>query len=78
MANTVAKIVWVSHLLRELHALPPGCPTLLYDNISALFLGQNPILHKWEKHIDIDYHFVVNLLRLETTYLICSHTFSIS
>ncbi|KAJ9553250.1 hypothetical protein OSB04_017295 [Centaurea solstitialis] len=38
MANTAIKIVWITHLLRELHALPPDHPTILCDNRSALFL----------------------------------------
>ncbi|KAJ0860826.1 putative RNA-directed DNA polymerase [Helianthus annuus] len=62
MANTAAEIIWLTNLLRELKALPPGRPTLLCDNKSALFLTQNPISHKRAKHIDIDYHFVRELV----------------
>ena len=62
MANTAAEIVWVTHLLRELHALPPDRPTLLCDNQSAIFLSQNPIAHKRAKHIDNDYHFIRELV----------------
>ena len=62
MANTAAELMWVTHLLRELHALPPGSPTLLCDNQSALFLTQNPVAHKRAKHIDLDYHFVRELV----------------
>ncbi|KAJ9555163.1 hypothetical protein OSB04_009777 [Centaurea solstitialis] len=62
MANTAAEIVWVTHLLRELHVLPPDRPTLLCDNRSAIFLSQNPVSHKRAKHIDIDYHFVRELV----------------
>ncbi|XP_071687138.1 uncharacterized mitochondrial protein AtMg00810-like [Rutidosis leptorrhynchoides] len=62
MANTAAEILWLAHLLRELHVLPPGRPTLLCDNRSAIFLSQNPISHKRAKHIDIDYHFVRELV----------------
>ncbi|XP_035844887.1 WAT1-related protein At4g15540 isoform X2 [Helianthus annuus] len=54
MTNTAAEIVWVTHLLRELHALPPDRPTILCDNQSAIFLSHNPIAHKRAKHIDID------------------------
>jgi hypothetical protein len=36
MANTAAEIIWVTHLLTELHALPITRPTLLCDNQSAL------------------------------------------
>ncbi|KAI3507180.1 hypothetical protein L1887_22027 [Cichorium endivia] len=62
MANTAAEIVWLTHLLRELHALPSVRPTLLCDNKSALFLSQNPVSHKRAKHIDLDYHFIRELV----------------
>ncbi|KAK1415059.1 hypothetical protein QVD17_30829 [Tagetes erecta] len=62
MANTAAKIMWITHLLKELHALPPVSPTLLCDNRSALFLTQNPVSHKRAKHIDLDYHFIRELV----------------
>ena len=72
MANTVAEIIWVTHLLRELHALPSSIPTLLCHNKSALFLSQNPISHKRATHIDIDYHFVRELVssgKLQTKHI---------
>ncbi|GJX87951.1 uncharacterized mitochondrial protein-like protein [Tanacetum coccineum] len=72
LANTASEIVWITHLLRELHVLPSGRPTLLCDNRSALFLSQNPISHKRAKHIDIDYHFVRELVlsgKLHTRYV---------
>lgn len=46
MANAAAEIILTTHLLRELHALPPDRPTLLCDNRSALFLTRNPISPK--------------------------------
>ncbi|GJR00282.1 ribonuclease H-like domain-containing protein [Tanacetum coccineum] len=52
----------ITHLLHELHVLPPSRPTILCDNISAIFLSQNPVSHKRAKHIDIDYHFVRELV----------------
>ena len=62
MANTAAEIIWLTHLLRELHVLSPDRPTLLCDNQSALFMSQNPVSHKRAKHIDLDYHFVRELV----------------
>ncbi|KAJ0781817.1 putative RNA-directed DNA polymerase [Helianthus annuus] len=62
MANTAAEIVWITHLLEELRALPPNRPTLLCDNKSALFMTQNPVSHKRAKHIDLDYHFIRELV----------------
>ncbi|KAK9065217.1 hypothetical protein SSX86_016600 [Deinandra increscens subsp. villosa] len=72
MANTATEIVWVTHLLRELHSLPPDRPTLLCDNQSAIFMSQNPVAHKRAKHIDIDYHFIRELVlsgRLYTKFV---------
>lgn len=60
MTNIASEIIWVTHLLCELHA--DSVPTLLCDNKSALFLGQNLISHKRAKHIDIDYHFIRELV----------------
>ncbi|XP_021995840.1 uncharacterized mitochondrial protein AtMg00810-like [Helianthus annuus] len=62
MANAAAEIVWITHLLQELRTLPPSRPTLLCDNRSALFMSQNPVSHKRAKHIDLDYHFVRELV----------------
>ncbi|GJV84933.1 uncharacterized mitochondrial protein-like protein [Tanacetum coccineum] len=61
MANT-AQRSFDTHLLETLHALPPDRPTLLCDNKSALFMSQNPVSHKRAKHIDLDYHFVRELV----------------
>ncbi|KAL7587301.1 hypothetical protein Lser_V15G40654 [Lactuca serriola] len=68
MANTTAEIVWITNLLRELHALPPDRPTLLCDNKSALFMTQNPVSNKCAKHIDLDYHFVRELVAYGKLY----------
>ncbi|XP_071740518.1 secreted RxLR effector protein 161-like [Rutidosis leptorrhynchoides] len=62
VANTVAEINWITHLFHELHVLPPDRPTILCDNKSAIFLSQNPISNKRSKHIDIDYHFMWELI----------------
>lgn len=68
MANTAAELVWITHLLQELHALPPDRPTLLCDNKSALFMTQNPVAHKRAKHIDLDYHFIRELVNSGKLY----------
>nr|GEX56340.1 putative zinc finger, CCHC-type [Tanacetum cinerariifolium] len=62
MANTASEIVRITHILRELHVLTPDRPTLLCDNKSALFMTQNPVSHKRAKHIDLDYHFIRELV----------------
>lgn len=62
MAYTAAELIWITHLLQQLHALPYVRPTLLCDNKSALFLTQNPVSHKRAKHIELDYHFIRELV----------------
>ncbi|XP_021986078.1 uncharacterized mitochondrial protein AtMg00810-like [Helianthus annuus] len=68
MANAAAELVWITHLLRELHALTPDRPTLLCDNKSALFMTQNLVSHKRAKHIDLDYHFIRELVNSGKLY----------
>jgi hypothetical protein len=57
MANTTAELLWIQSLLQELH-VPYHPPTLLCDNLSAVSLAHNPILHSRTKHMELDIHFV--------------------
>ena len=58
MATTTAKIVWLQQLLNDLHIHTSSSPVLHCDNISAMALATNPILHSKAKHIEVDCHFV--------------------
>lgn len=72
MANTAAELVWVTQLLRELRFPQSARPLLFCDNNSVVFLTQNPVAHKRAKHIDIDYHFVRELVssgKLSTRFI---------
>ncbi|GJT21183.1 ribonuclease H-like domain-containing protein [Tanacetum coccineum] len=62
VANAVAETCWLRNLLRELHT-PLSFATLVYcDNVSAVFLSSNPVQHQRTKHIEIDIHFVRDLV----------------
>nr|GEU68348.1 ribonuclease H-like domain-containing protein [Tanacetum cinerariifolium] len=62
VANVVAKTAWLRNLLRELHS-PLSAATLVYcDNVSATYLSANPVQHQRTKHIEIDIHFVRDLV----------------
>jgi len=50
------------HLLHDLCVTTPASPLLFCDNKSALFLSSNPVSHKLSKHIDLDYHFLRELV----------------
>nr|GEY58303.1 ribonuclease H-like domain-containing protein [Tanacetum cinerariifolium] len=62
VANAVVKTSWLRNLLRELHT-PLASATLVYcDNVSAVYLSSNLIQHQRKKHIEIDIHFVHDLV----------------
>ncbi|GKD17916.1 ribonuclease H-like domain-containing protein [Tanacetum coccineum] len=62
VANAVAETCWIRNLLRELHT-PLSSATIVYcDNVSAVYLSSNPVQHQCTKHIDIDIHFVRDLV----------------
>ncbi|GKE15700.1 ribonuclease H-like domain-containing protein [Tanacetum coccineum] len=62
VANVVAETSWLRNLLRELHT-PLSSATLVYcDNVSAVYLSCNPVQHQRTKHIEIDIHFVRDLV----------------
>ncbi|GKB81092.1 ribonuclease H-like domain-containing protein [Tanacetum coccineum] len=62
VANVVAETCCLRNLLRELHT-PLSSATLVYcDNVSAVYLSCNPVQHQRTKHIEIDIHFVRDLV----------------
>nr|GEX05157.1 ribonuclease H-like domain-containing protein [Tanacetum cinerariifolium] len=64
VANVVAETTWLRNLLRELHT-PFLTATLVYcDNVSAVYLSSNPMQHQQTKHIEIDIHFVRDMVAI--------------
>nr|GEW80451.1 hypothetical protein [Tanacetum cinerariifolium] len=62
VANAVAETFWIRNLLRELHT-PLSSATIVYcDNVSVVYLSSNPVQHQRTKHIEIDIHFVRDLV----------------
>ncbi|GJV07191.1 ribonuclease H-like domain-containing protein [Tanacetum coccineum] len=62
VANAVAETYWLRNLLRELHT-PLSSATFVYcDNVSAVYLSCNLVQHQRTKHIEIDIHFVRDLV----------------
>ncbi|GJW26124.1 ribonuclease H-like domain-containing protein [Tanacetum coccineum] len=63
VANVVAETAWIRNLLRELHS-PLLTATLVYcDNVSAIYMSANPVQHQRTKHIEIDIHFVRDMVK---------------
>ncbi|GJS47901.1 ribonuclease H-like domain-containing protein [Tanacetum coccineum] len=63
VANVVTETAWIRNLLRELHS-PLLTATLVYcDNVSAVYMSANPVQHQRTKHIEIDIHFVRDMVK---------------
>ncbi|GKE87619.1 ribonuclease H-like domain-containing protein, partial [Tanacetum coccineum] len=62
VSNAVAKTCWLRNLLCKLHT-PLSSTTLVYcDNVSAVYLFCDPVQYQHTKHIEIDIHFVRDLV----------------
>nr|GEZ34035.1 ribonuclease H-like domain-containing protein [Tanacetum cinerariifolium] len=62
VANAVAETCWLRNLLRELHTHLSSATLVYCHNISAVYLSYNPVQHQPTKHIEIDIHFIRDLV----------------
>ena len=57
-ANATKEAMWLCTLLTELD-FPSTITTIIFaDNQGCIALANNPVLHFWAKHIDIQHHFI--------------------
>jgi hypothetical protein len=62
VAHASTEIIWLRSLLSELGLVSSTPPLLWCDNIGATYLTVNPLFHARTKHIEIDVHFVRDLV----------------
>jgi hypothetical protein len=58
VTNGVAEATWLRQLLLELQTSLSRCTLVYCDNISVMYLSNNPVQHQRTKHVQIDLHFV--------------------
>jgi hypothetical protein len=58
LADTVAEVLWVKMALEELNVERKEPIKIFIDNQAAKAMAENPINHERTKHIDIQYHFI--------------------
>lgn len=64
VAHATAECCWLRNLLQELH-VPINKATVIYcDNISSVYLYENPVHHRRTKHVELDLHFVLKKVAL--------------
>ena len=56
------KIVWMLSFIDELYIYVDGSNTLHVENISALLIGKNMIHHENTRHIEVDCHYIRELV----------------
>jgi histone deacetylase 1/2 len=57
LAHTTSELMWVQSLFVDLK-IPIHTPVLMCDNVSAVLIAHNPVLHARTKHLELDIHFV--------------------
>jgi hypothetical protein len=62
IAHASTEIIWLQSLLTELGMKSTSPPVLWCDNVGATYLTANPLSHTCTKHIEIDVHFVRDLV----------------
>jgi len=69
LANAASKTLWLLALFTELGYSTLAPPQLLCDNLGATHLSFNPVQHSRMKHIQIDLHFIRDIMSRKAPYM---------
>lgn len=62
-ASSACQVVWLRRILEVLNQEQSNPTVVFCDNISAIKLSKNPVMHGCSKHIDVRFHFLQDLVR---------------
>ncbi|GKD53439.1 ribonuclease H-like domain-containing protein [Tanacetum coccineum] len=62
VANVVVETAWLRNLLCKLHPHLSTATLVYCDNVSAVYMSVNHVQHQRTKHIEIDIHFVCDMV----------------
>ncbi|BFG40979.1 hypothetical protein CerSpe_272530 [Prunus speciosa] len=63
IAMTAAELVYIAKLFKDIGFRLPSASLLWCDNQSALHLASNPVFSARTKHVEVDYHFIRELVQ---------------
>ena len=62
MANGVCELLWLQRILDGLHLSVNLPMKLYYDNKAVISIAHNPVQHDRTKHVEVDRHFIKEIL----------------
>ncbi|GJZ29193.1 ribonuclease H-like domain-containing protein [Tanacetum coccineum] len=60
--KSTSETAWIRNLLCELHSPLSTATLVYYDNVSVVYMSANPVQHQWKKYIEINIHFVRDMV----------------
>lgn len=68
LSNLTAELLWIRSLLKEINYPQLNASIIWCDNLNAISLAYNPVLHAKTKHVELDVHFIID--KVQTKKLI--------
>ena len=62
VAHTTVKLQWIQNILMEMGVTQSCSPVLFCDNVWTIYLIANPLYHFRTKHLELDFHFVLEII----------------
>lgn len=77
MAHTACEMMWVRFILQEMSFIMSGPMRMYCENQAAIYISSNPVFNKRTKHIEVDCHFIRNMVLSKqiTTFFVKSEGF---
>ncbi|KAM6588273.1 hypothetical protein CsatA_010878 [Cannabis sativa] len=72
LSTTATEVVWITAVLQEMGIITSHTPTIWCDNQGAQQLASNPVFHSRTKHIEVDVHYVrelINKHKVQISYI---------
>ncbi|PKU80351.1 Retrovirus-related Pol polyprotein from transposon TNT 1-94 [Dendrobium catenatum] len=75
LAAAASDVIWLRRLLTEFQVETSSPTTLFCDNVSAIALANNPVFHARTKHIEVDFHYIRDCIKLK--HIVVHHVASV-